>query len=67
MKPFAVAGLLVATVIAGLPTPASAQPAKDPRPKLVMLIAGQSYETDRTLPAFAARINSAVRISAVSL
>ena len=55
MKPFAVAGLLVATVIAGLPTPASAQPAKDPRPKLVMLIAGQSYETDRTLPAFAAR------------
>ena len=25
------------------------------RPKLVMLIAGQSYETDRTLPAFAAR------------
>jgi type 1 glutamine amidotransferase len=26
-----------------------------PRPKLVLLIAGQSYETDRTLPAFAAR------------
>src|SRR5262245_64901297 len=25
------------------------------RPRLVMLIAGQSYETDRTLPAFAAR------------
>ena len=26
-----------------------------PRPKLALLIAGQSYETDRTLPAFAAR------------
>jgi type 1 glutamine amidotransferase len=36
---------------AGLLCPA----ADPPRPKLVMLIAGQSYATDRTLPAFAAR------------
>jgi type 1 glutamine amidotransferase len=37
--------LSIATVIGG----------EARRPKLVMLIAGQSYETDRTLPAFAAR------------
>jgi type 1 glutamine amidotransferase len=33
--------------------------AEAPRPKLVMLIAGQSYETDRTLPAFAAHFLAA--------
>lgn len=50
--------MLVAAIFAAFlvgVTPLSAGPAKGQRKKLVMLIAGQSYEAERTLPAFAAR------------
>jgi type 1 glutamine amidotransferase len=39
--------------------PLRAEATKDTRKKLVLLIAGQSYETERTLPEFAARFLAA--------
>src|SRR5690606_25481853 len=49
------ARLLIVAGLAGLSPPVSAQGGAQPAPKLVMLIAGQSYETERTLPVFAAQ------------
>lgn len=48
------AGFALAVFLVG-GTPLRAEAAKDNRKKLVMLIAAQSYETERTLPIFAAR------------
>lgn len=44
---------LTVLALAALPVWGSDRPANDRRPKLVMLVAGQSYETERTLPLFA--------------
>src|SRR5262245_21172500 len=50
--------LLLAWIGVGSLTPLASQVAGGQRKKLVILIAGQSYETDRTLPAFATQFLS---------
>jgi type 1 glutamine amidotransferase len=50
----AVKYLLLMLVLVTSAAPARAQADRDGRRKLVMLVAAPSYETDRTLPAFAA-------------
>ncbi|MEY4939982.1 MAG: hypothetical protein RIQ93_1717 [Verrucomicrobiota bacterium] len=54
MKLLPLIAAMTALYLVALPAWGSDRPANPRRPKLVMLVAGQSYETERTLPRFAA-------------